>query len=505
MTNLIYRTQSLCPECLKIVDAEVYEEDNKVMIRKSCPEHGEVADVYWEDANFFKKAMRFASEGKKVDPITEYKSCPFSCGICENHKTHPALLNIVVTNRCDFACWYCFFYAERSGYVFEPSIEQIKNMVRIAKNLKPIGCNGVQLTGGEPALREDLIEIIKAVKNEGIKHVQLNTNGIRIAKDPDFALEVKKAGVDVLYISFDGLDEKTNPKNHREIPRIFENCRKAQLDLVLVPTIIRSVNDHQLGDMIRFAAKNIDLVRSVSIQPVSFVGKMSNKDLKKYRITIPGCIKAIEEQTNGEISREDFYPMSSSLPITRFVEAITGELQYTFTPHFACGVVTTIFRDGEKLIPITRFVDAEGLLEYMAEKADVIEKSRFKKIRIFKSFLDLRRFFDLSKAPKSFDVSKLLFKVLVEHSYFALYEWHRKSILLAMMHFQDIYNYDLARVQKCIIHYGSPDGRIIPFCTYNVLPEIYRDRIQREFGIPLEEWKKQHGFKEEATIKVLSK
>ncbi|MEM4615750.1 MAG: radical SAM protein [Archaeoglobaceae archaeon] len=505
MTNVIYQTQSLCPECLRIVDAEVYEEDNRVMIRKSCPEHGEVVDVYWEDAEFFKKAMRFASEGKKVDPITEYKKCPFSCGICDNHKTHPALLNIAVTNRCDFACWYCFFYAERSGFVFEPTIEQIKNMVRTAKNLKPIACNGVQLTGGEPALREDLIEVIKAVKSEGVKHVQLNTNGIRLAKDPDFALEVKKAGVDVVYLSFDGLDEKTNPKNHREIPRIFENCRKAQLDLVLVPTIIKNVNDHQLGDMIRFAAKNIDLVRSVSIQPVSFVGKMSNRDLKKYRITIPGCIKAIEEQTNGEISREDFYPMSSSLPITRFVEAFTGVPQYTFTPHFACGVVTTVFRDGEKLIPITRFVDAEGLLEYMAERAEEIKNSRFKKIKVFKSFLDLRRFFDLSKAPKSFDVSKLLFKVLVEHSYFALYEWHRKSILLAMMHFQDLYNYDLARVQKCIIHYGSPDGRIIPFCTYNVLPEIYRDRIQREFGIPLEEWKRRHGLKEEATIKVPSK
>ncbi|MEM0214909.1 MAG: radical SAM protein, partial [Archaeoglobaceae archaeon] len=348
-------------------------------------------------------------------------------------------------------------------------------------------------------------EVIKAVKAEGVKHVQLNTNGIRLAKDQDFASEVKKAGVDVVYLSFDGLDEKTNPKNHREIPRIFENCRKAQLDLVLVPTIIKNVNDHQLGDMIRFAAKNIDLVRSVSIQPVSFVGKMSNRDLKKYRITIPGCIKAIEEQTNGEISREDFYPMSSSLPITRFVEAITGVPQYTFTPHFACGVVTTVFRDGEKLIPITRFVDAEGLLEYMAERAEEIKNSRFKKIKVFKSFLDLRKFFDLSKAPKSFDVSKLLFKVLVEHSYFALYEWHRKSILLAMMHFQDLYNYDLARVQRCIIHYGSPDGRIIPFCTYNVLPEIYRDRIQREFGIPLEEWKRRHGLKEEATIKVPSK
>lgn len=505
MANPIYKTRSLCPECLKVIDAEVYEENGLVMIGKTCPEHGDFSDIYWEDAEMFRKAMRFAKQGKKVEPLTDFGECPFSCGICGNHKNHPALLNIVVTNRCDFSCWYCFFYAERFGYVFEPSIDQIRSMVRIAKSLKPIACNGVQLTGGEPALREDLIEIIKAVKGEGIKHLQLNTNGIKLAKDPSFAQEVKRAGVDAVYLSFDGLDAETNPKNHREIPKILENCRKAQLDLVLVPTIIRNVNDHQLGDMVRFAAKNINIVRSLSIQPVSFIGKMSKKELKKYRITIPGCIKAIEEQTNGEISREDFYPMPSSLAITQFVEALTGEPQYTFTPHFACGAVTTVFTEGEKLIPITRFVDAEGLLEYMAEKAEEIKRSRFKKIKIFKSFLELRRFFDLSKAPKSFDVSKLLFKVLVEHSYFALYEWHRKSILLTLMHFQDLYNYDLARVERCMIHYGSPDGRIIPFCTYNVLSEIYRDRIQREFGVPIEEWRKQQRMKEGATLKILSR
>ncbi|MCX8172141.1 MAG: radical SAM protein, partial [Archaeoglobaceae archaeon] len=87
-----------------------------------------------------------------------------------------------------------------------------------------------------------------------------------------------------------------------------------------------------------------------------------------------------------------------------------------------------------------------------------------------------------------------------EHSYFALYEWHKKSILLAIMHFQDLYNYDLARVERCLIHYASPDGRIIPFCTYNVFPEIYRDKIHREFGIPIEEWKKKHGLEKEKRI-----
>jgi len=504
---LPYKTKSLCPECLKILDAEVYEEDGKVKIRKVCDEHGEFVDIYWGDAELFRKASRFAADGHGIaTPITKNETCPFSCGLCNNHKSHTALLNIVLTNRCDLACWYCFFYAKRAGYVYEPTLEQIRNMVRIAKNMKPIGCNAVQLTGGEPTLRDDLVEIIRMIKEEGYDHIQLNTNGIRLAEEEDFALKVRVAGVNTVYLSFDGVDERTNPKNHHEIPKILENCRRAQLGIVLVPTVIKSVNDHQLGDIIRFAADNIDIIRSVSIQPVSFIGRMSRKELEQFRITIPDCIKAIEEQTDGEIGREDFYPIPSSIPVTNLVEALTGNLQYTFSPHFACGAITTVFRDGKRLVPITRFVDVEGLLEYLCERAEGILRSRFKKFRLFKSFFELRRFFDNSRAPKSFDVSRLLFKVLVEHSYFALYEWHKRSILISLMHFQDLYNYDLERVKRCIIHYGTPDGRIVPFCTYNVLPYLYRDRIHSEFGIPAKQWEKITGRKlREDTIKVVRK
>ncbi len=493
--ELPYKTRSLCPECLRVLDAEVYEENGKVMIRKTCPEHGEFVDVYWGDVEMFKKASRFRHDGLGIwNPITKNdKGCPFSCGLCNLHKSHTALLNIVLTNRCDLACWYCFFYAKRAGYVYEPTIDQIVRMVRIAKNLKPVGCNAVQLTGGEPTLREDLIEIIKAIKAEGIDHVQLNTNGIRLALDSDFALRVREAGVNTVYLSFDGVDEKTNPKNIKEVPKILENCRKAKLGIVLVPTVIRTVNDHQLGDIIRFAADNIDVVRGVNIQPVSLVGSMPRKEREKYRITIPDVIKKIEEQTNGEISRDDFYPVPSVTPFSHFVEAKTGVPQYEFTCHFACGMATYVFKENDKLIPITRFVDVEGLFEFLNEKAEEIKNSKIKSLRFIKGILDLRKFVDMNKAPKSFDISKILFDVLIKHDYTALAEFHVRSLFIGMMHFQDLYNYDIERVKRCVIHYATPDGRIIPFCAFNVLPEIYRDKIHEEYGIPVEEWEKRTG------------
>ncbi len=494
--TLPYKTKSLCPECLKIITAEVYEENGKIMIRKVCDEHGEFVDVYWGDAEMFKKASRFAHDGHGIEtPLTDYKVCPFSCGLCRNHKSHTALLNIVLTNRCDMACWYCFFYAKRAGYVYEPTIDQIRKMVRIAKNMKPIGCNAVQLTGGEPTLRDDIIEIIKVIKEEGYDHIQLNTNGIRLALEPDFAEKVRKAGTNTVYLSFDGVDEKTNPKNYWEVPKILENCRRVGLGLVLVPTVIKTVNDHQLGDIIRFAADNIDIVRGVNYQPVSLVGSMPRSEREQYRITIPDCIKLIEEQMDGEISREDFYPVPSVTPISRFVEAITGKPQYELTTHFACGMATYVFKDNGKLIPITRFVDVEGLFEFLHDQAENIKKSRIKTIRVLKDIIDLRKFVDPSKAPKEFNVAKMLFDILIKHDYSTLGEFHAKSLFIGFMHFQDLYNYDIERVQRCEIHYATPDGRIIPFCSFNVLPEIYRDKIQAEYGIPIEEWEKKTGRK----------
>jgi hypothetical protein len=494
--TLPYETKSLCPECLKIITAEVYEENGKVMIRKVCEEHGEFVDVYWGDSELFKRASKYARDGHGIEtPLREYETCPFSCGLCSNHKSHTALLNLVLTNRCDLACWYCFFYAKRAGYVYEPTVEQIRQMVRIARDMKPIGCNAVQLTGGEPALRDDIIEIIRAIKEEGYEHIQLNTNGLRLAREEDFARKVREAGVNTVYLSFDGVDEKTNPKNYWEVPRVLENCRKAELGVVLVPTVIRGVNDHQLGDIIRFGAENIDIIRGVNFQPVSLVGSMPRKEREKVRITIPDCIKAIEEQTDGEIGREDFYPVPSVAPISMFVEALTGVPQYELTTHFACGMATYVFKDDGRLIPITRFVDVDGLLEFLSEQAESIRKSRMKTIRALKDIIDLRKFVDSSRAPQGFNVSRILFDILVKHDYSTLGEFHTKSLFIGLMHFQDLYNYDVERVQRCEIHYGSPDGRIIPFCTFNVMPEIYRDKIHAEYGIPVEEWEKRTGKK----------
>jgi len=496
MDEIITRTQSLCPECKLIIAAEVFVRDGKVWIRKKCPRHGRFEEIYWESYEMYKKAQRFAEDGKGIENPNvkkEHPVCPMDCGLCKLHKSHTALGNIAVTNRCNLNCWYCFFLAEKQGYVYEPGLGLIREMVSKLRGEKPVPCNAVQLTGGEPCLRPDILDIIRICREEGIEHVQLNTNGIRLAQEPGFAKQVREAGVNTIYLSFDGVSPKTNPKNHWEIPGVLKNCREAGMGIVLVPTVIKGVNDGEIGDIIRFGFENINVVRGVNYQPVSLVGRMPRKEREKHRITIPHVIQLIEEQTEGQIVKEDFYPVPTVTPITRFVEALTGRPQYQLSSHFACGMATYVFNVNGRMVPITRFVDVEGLLEYINEAAEEIESGKSRVVKSLALLRNIGRFIDKERAPKEFSLARMLWSALVKHNYKALGKLHQKALFIGMMHFMDLYNYDIERVKRCCIHYAMPEGKIVPFCAFNVMPDWYRDKSQKSFGVDISEWEKETG------------
>ena len=498
--KLIGYTQSACPECLALLNAVIFERDGKIWIRKVCPEHGEIEEVYWGDAKLYYRFSKWQYDGNGVENphVNLYTACPFNCGLCLRHKSHPALVNFVATNRCDLSCWYCFFYAAKAGYVYEPTLEHVEYMAKVLASLKPVNVKAVQITGGEPTLRDDLVEIVKIFKKYGITHVQVNTTGIRFAYDPELAIKLRQAGTNVIYMSFDGVTPFTNPKNHWEVPYALESLRKAKMGLDLVPTVIKGYNDHELGQIIRFGLKHMDIVRGVNFQPISLTGRVPRKDREKLRITIPDAIIKIEEQTNGEISRDDWYPVPSVAPISHFVEALTGKPQFTLTTHFACGAATYIFKDGDKIIPITRFIQVDEFFNYLEEKAKEIREGKSKKLVLLELGLKLRKFIDWKYVPSSLKGKKLLnllYNIFIKHDYSSLGEFHYKTLFLGMMHFQDLYNHDVARVQRCDIHYIMPDGRLVPFCSFNVIPELYRDRAQMFYGIPLQEWLKLQGKK----------
>ncbi|MCE4613365.1 MAG: radical SAM protein [Desulfurococcales archaeon] len=496
-------TSSLCPYCMRLLPARVFDRGGKVYIRKICPDHGEVEELYFGDTEMYHRMMQFEETGKGPGKVKAYLTlsapCPYNCGLCSMHENHTALANLVITNRCNIACFYCFFYAEKAGYVYEPEMELLRFQVR---QLKKQGFTMVvQITGGEPTVREDLVDIVRMLKEEGVRHVQLNTNAIRFAElyfeDPEYAVEytrqLRQAGVNTVYMSFDGVTPKVNWKNHYEVPFAFEVFRKAGMtSVVLVPTVIKTINDHELGDIIRFASKHIDIVRAVNYQPVSLSGQMKKHERERMRITIADAIHRIAEQTDYQVPPEAWFPIPAAAKFAKFIESVVTTPQFCMSNHPMCGAGTYIFveRDAsglpKKIVPLTDFFDVVGFMEWLDQKRIDILNGSNKKLALLRGLIDLRKFVDKSKLPKGLSFEKLLINVFLKRNYDALGKLHYHMLFLGMMHFMDLYNYDVTRVRRCNIHYLSPDGRVIPFCTFNVMEKLYRDYVQEQYKQPLE-------------------
>lgn len=490
-------TTSLCPECLRPLDARVFEENGKVMIEKECPKHGKFKNTYWSDVNLYDQAKNSGYIGEGiVNPQTEVnKGCPNDCGLCGNHESHTILGLIDVTNRCNLKCPVCFANAAVSKKIYEPSFEEIRKMLRKLRDNKPVQTPAIQYAGGEPTVRKDIIELIELAKEEGFTHIQIATNGIKIAKDEDFPVKLKEAGLNTVYMQFDGLTERPYIINRGKniLPeklKAIENCRKAGLGMVLVPTLVKGVNDQEVGDIIRFAVENIDVIHGITFQPISFSGRTPSDQVEEQRITIPDFVKLVDEQTDGQIDADDFYSASAVAPVSEFIQAIEGgKPQVTLTCHQHCGGATYVFVEDDKIIPITNFIDVEKFLKLLEYSSQILENDKGIKGKVLlanKIRKELPKTYNNEKAPKNIDVADILKDIFQEHSYDSLGTFHTNSLLISCMHFMDPFNFDTRRVRRCVINYATPDGRIIPFCTMN---SLYREKIENKFAIPIEEYR----------------
>jgi uncharacterized radical SAM superfamily Fe-S cluster-containing enzyme len=482
----IKSTRSLCPQCLKVIEATIYEDGGKVYLGKECPEHGKCVELYWSDFGEYTRAQKYATVGSGPEnPQTKVlHGHPFDCGLCPNHKSATSLAIIDVTNRCNLRCPICFANANVTGSVYEPTQSQIRSMLKTLRSTKPLPPAALQFSGGEPTVREDLIDLVQMANEEGFDHVEVNTNGIRLAESVDYCKQLADAGVSTVYLQFDGLRPEIYIST-RGLPlletklKAIENCRKAGLhSIVLVPTIVRGVNDDQLGAIVNFAAQNSDLVRCVNFQPVSITGRISYEKRQEMRITIPDCTRLIEEQTQGMIKVSDFYPVPVVVPVARAIGALKGRHYPEFTVHEHCGMATFLLKNGENFVPITRFADIDKFMDamddvYKTAKEGANRRAQFKLLSA------------TLKNVKLGLMKQLVGAVFKEGSYDSLGNFMRNILMVGMMHFQDPYNFDLERLERCGIHYATPDGRIIPFCAMNTL---YRPLIEKQFSIPLKEW-----------------
>lgn len=189
-------------EFLKI-PAEIIEGDGKLYIKKICKNHDDFKDIYFSDSKIYKKWIKYKVTGTdSPDVKTKVLDYPV---LYDVHKSQSVLTNLLITNRCDLRCSYCFMNAGASGYVYEPSLDELKDLMIQARNERPMGSKAIQITGGEPAISNDLLDIVAISKEVGFTHVQVNTNGLKLAESVDFCKDLKGAKVNTIYMSFDGV------------------------------------------------------------------------------------------------------------------------------------------------------------------------------------------------------------------------------------------------------------------------------------------------------------
>ncbi len=487
--TVIRTTESLCPRCLKKIPAELVEEDGEIKIKKNCSEHGNFEDTYWGNAGHYSRVMGFLGNGNGVEnPRTNRtRGCPYDCGLCNEHKSHTVLGIVDVTNRCNLRCPVCFASAgDRRTY--EPSTQQIEGMLKNLRDNKPVPAYAFQFSGGEPTLRDDLPELVKIGRKLGFLYIMVDTNGIRIADDIEYLKSLKNAGLDSFYLQFDGLDNRIYRKLRgvdlldKKITAI-ENCRRIGLkNIALVVTLAKGINDNQVGGIIKFAAENSDIIKCVNFQPLSFTGKASSIEVKENRITIYDFINLVENQTKGMIKAEYFYPVPSMMHLSNFVEAYTGIPTVKMSCHPCCGLGTyVVINDDKTYTPITELVEVDRFFKILKEGAEELknENAISKRLNVGRLKIHAKLLGEIMGSIHNPRYRNIILQLLKSGTYNATASFHENALMVGCMHFMDPWNFDTQRVERCTIHYSTPDGRIIPFCSYNTL---HRERVEKEFS-----------------------
>lgn len=448
---LLSETQSVCPECLRRIPAKRVLKGNSVFLQKCCPEHGNFQVCVWEGAPDYRDWTNPHPPSPPTVCATEVsRGCPFDCGLCPEHHQQTCCVLLEVTNQCNLYCPVCFAAASPSN-VKEPDLSAIAGWYRMLME-----CGGpynIQLSGGEPTVRDDLPEIISLGKQIGLEFFQLNTNGLRLAMDECYAGRLKNAGLNCVFLQFDGMSDDVYLKlRGRPLlnikKKVLEVCNKYDIGVVLVPTLIPGVNDSHIGAIIQFAISKMPIVRGVHFQPVSYFGRYPAEPRDQDRITLPRVIREIEKQTKGQMNASHFRPPGGEHGHCsfhgNFVLMADGKLKPLAPEGNACCCQANAGGGSNRA---RQFVARQ----WSAPKRTMTQQGYISKV----------------KAGNLDNLDEFLDRV------------NTYKLAISGMAFQDAWTLDLDRLKQCYIHVIGPNNRLIPFCAYNLTDRYGRALYRR--------------------------
>lgn len=451
---LLSATRSVCPECLRVVDAFRVQRGEDVVLRKGCPEHGWFEATLWRGEPPHGSWKNVKTPSYPRVPFTAVRDgCPWDCGLCPEHRQHTCTALIEVTERCDLRCAFCFADGGKKSAADDLPVRAIRGSFE--KLLVAGGPYNIQLSGGEPTLRDDLPEIVELGRSLGFDFIQVNTNGLRLARESGYARVLKEAGVASVFLQFDGMKDAVYEKLRgrpllKEKMTAVERCAECDLAVVLVPTVVPGVNADCMGEVLRYGLRWAPTVRGVHFQPVSYFGRHPGVPGDAERITIPEILRAIETQTDGAIQASHFKPPGCENAWCsfhgNFVLMEGGEL-HALTRHDAMGAGAAPCRCKPEPAEAGAAASRRFVSRSWASPAKL--SAAWKKE-------DLEGVRVASAGPSLGGWDALLDRARTH------------SFCVSGMAFQDAWSLDLERLKDCCIHVVHPDGRIIPFCAYNL-------------------------------------
>lgn len=457
-------TRSLCPECAQVIDAQVLIRDDAVYLRKRCPDHGWQEALVSSDARWHLESANYNKAGAIPNGFatTTDQGCPLDCGLCPEHQQHTCLALIEITTRCNLSCPTCFAdsgsTSRTSSRGYDLTLAQVE--ATLDGLLEMEGQPEIlQISGGEPTLHPQLLDILEAAEARGILYIMLNTNGLRLAQDIGFARELARHEP-YIYLQFDGLTTSAyQTLRGRDLlfakKQALDNLAEAGLYAVLVATIVQGVNDGEIGDILRYGLEH-PAVLGISYQPATYAGRCLDHRDPLLRTTLPDVLHAMEEQTDGLFQVSDFRPVPC--------------------PHPTCSACTYAYVDDEQVVPIPRIVDVDDYLDFVTNRTFVDFSLELQPV--------LEALWSMSAVMGADATVDNLTCVAcgLDVPLAASSELSPENFFMIQVHgFMDEHTFDMKRLMKCCVHQLLPDGRAIPFCAYNTLG--YREQVRRELEV----------------------
>ena len=451
---------SICSTCYQKIEGKTVFQDGKVFMLKRCPQHGHERVLIADDVDYYRRCREVFIKPPEMPLVynTPVKwGCPYDCGLCSDHEQHSCLTLVEICDYCNLRCPVCY---AASG----PERQQFRDLKQIEKMLDAVVRNEghpdvVQLSGGEPTMHPDFFAIVEMAKARPIRHLMVNTNGVRIAQEEDFAARLAEYKEDFeVYLQFDSFErEPLMQLRGADLRRIrldaLERLNRHNISTNLVVTLKKGLNDHEIGKTIDFALEQ-PCVRGVTFQPIQDAGRLENFDPATDRLTLTEVRRKILEQTNV-FRPEDVIPVPC---------------------HPDSLAMAYALKLGGKVTPLTSMIPPEILINGAANTI-LYEQENVVRDNLFKLFATNHS--PRSGAGSLRELLCCLPKIFVPDS--ISYE---NVFRVIIMQFIDAHSFDVRSVKKTCVHLVHPDGRLIPFDTYNL---FYRDELEKTRLTPLRE------------------